>query len=141
MPASARGFAMPEAVLGISPTPYQDIPGNKANRFLFCKDALHSDINCAHSTELEYQSPVARLEPAEHLKVKNENNIISIHLNSYKYSKPRIYVQNTYPDSGITVTDYLREIAITYGPKIRSTKYNDYVNSTLSLPRRSHPQQ
>ncbi len=151
--ASARYLAMSEASLGILATRYQNVPGEVSNQFVVCKSAPPLDTILAQpeaeikaqTNMTENQSPMTMLGLAVHpshnflnkfvLENKEKNIQDLIHLNSYKYSKPRVYVQNTYPDSGITNTEYLREISIMYGPKIRSTKYNDYVNSTLSLPR------
>jgi hypothetical protein len=54
-------------------------------------------------------------------------------LNSYKFSKPRVYVKNDYPDSDINHYDRLKEVSLLVGSKARPESYNEYINTLLSI--------
>src|SRR5450830_889040 len=54
-------------------------------------------------------------------------------LNSYKYSKPRIYVKNNYPPLNCPQTELLRGTALLLGSKGRPCYYSEYVNSLLGI--------
>ena len=60
-------------------------------------------------------------------------------LNSYKYSKPRIYVKNSFPDTKKTQTDLLYDISIELGTKNRPDSYNEYINTLLSIQKKLTP--
>ena len=87
--------------------------------------------------------PLAVIPPTLHdnLKLSGEGDCEqnpsqtkpNININSYKFSKPRIYVANDYPDSGETVLERLQYLAQNMGPKERTREYNDNVTRLMQL--------
>jgi hypothetical protein len=55
--------------------------------------------------------------------------------NSYKFARPRIYVQNGYESADISAIDHLRYISANVGPKERTPAYNHFLDRQLQLSR------
>ena len=51
----------------------------------------------------------------------------TINLNSYKFSKPRVYVKNNYISDNISNIELLRDLSFYYGTKFRPESYNTYI--------------
>ena len=62
-------------------------------------------------------------------------NPLSPSLNSYKFSKPRIYVKNIHPNSPHSQISHLCYIAQNIGPKSRTSAYNLFLDRMLQLSR------
>ena len=56
-------------------------------------------------------------------------------LNSYKFSRPRIYVQNSYESADISALDHLRYVSTNVGPKGRTPAYNHFLDRQLQISR------
>ena len=56
-------------------------------------------------------------------------------LNSYKFSRPRIYVQNSYESADVSALDHLRYVSTNVGPKGRTPAYNHFLDRQLQLSR------
>ncbi len=56
-------------------------------------------------------------------------------LNSYKFARPRIYVQNSYESADISALDHLRYVSTNVGPKGRTPAYNHFLDRQLQLSR------
>jgi hypothetical protein len=68
------------------------------------------------------------------LENKTENAPSTIpDVNSYKFSRPRFYVQNQYPDSDLSVPERLKLLAQNVGPKQRSVAYNNMLTRLLQM--------
>ena len=55
--------------------------------------------------------------------------------NSYKFARPRVYVQNNYESADISAIDHLKYIAANVGPKNRTPAYNHFLDRQLQLSR------
>jgi hypothetical protein len=60
---------------------------------------------------------------------------IDSQLNSYKFARPRIYVQNSYESADISALDHLRYVSTNVGPKGRTPAYNHFLDRQLQLSR------
>ena len=56
-------------------------------------------------------------------------------LNSYKFSRPRIYVQNSYESADTSALDHLKYISTNVGPKGRTPAYNHFLDRQLQISR------
>ena len=63
---------------------------------------------------------------------QNECSVHSTELNSYKFSKPRVYVANDYKSLDRTNLDLLRDISLKFGGKIKSKSYDHMINGLLA---------
>ena len=57
----------------------------------------------------------------------------NIHLNSYKFARPRLYIPNDYPASEKGMIDRLLTLSNQVGPKKRTPEYNDRQTRLLQL--------
>ena len=55
--------------------------------------------------------------------------------NSYKFARPRVYVQNGYKSAESSAIDHLKYIATNVGPKERTPAYNQFLDWQLQLSR------
>ena len=62
----------------------------------------------------------------------------NINCSSYKFSRPRLYTPNYFPDSGETIVDRLRYLSQNIGPKDRTQSYKDSVTRLLQLSKPKH---
>ena len=76
---------------------------------------------------------------AQNLACDSDSQLGVCTLNSYKYNKPRIYVQNTFPDTDKKQVHMLRDTAILLGTKNRPAYYNEYLNALLSMSKKLSP--
>ncbi len=67
------------------------------------------------------------------------SNLETCTLNSYKYSIPKIYVKNTFPDTDKKQLHMLRDTAMLLGTKNRPAHYNEYLNTLLSVSKKLSP--
>jgi hypothetical protein len=86
-----------------------------------------------------------KVDTPSNANIRTENNPCSIEnrtektppkvpdVNSYKFSRPRFYVQNQYPDSDLNVLERLKLIAQNVGPKQRSVAYNNMLTRLLEI--------
>ena len=59
----------------------------------------------------------------------------SAEANSYKFARPRVYVQNGYKSAESSAIDHLKYIATNVGPKERTPAYNQFLDWQLQLSR------
>ena len=111
----------------------------KGKNFKIIKNCGNEDLQeCVNFTPTCDPSNI----PSVHARNKTrENENIEINkikdeklaLNSYKFSKPPIYVANDYPEAQDTVIDRLKYLTLNVGPKERSRSYNDSIIRLLQL--------
>ena len=51
----------------------------------------------------------------------------NMHANSYKFSKPRIYVKNNFESESISTVNLLKDLSLNYGSKTRPESYDTYI--------------
>jgi dUTPase len=56
-------------------------------------------------------------------------------LNSYKFSRPRVYVKNCYESEDTSVLGHLKYISENIGPKSRTPAYNQFIDYQLRAPK------
>ena len=59
----------------------------------------------------------------------------NLEANSYKFARPRVYVQNNYESAEISAVDHLKYISTNIGPKNRTPAYNHFLDRQLQLSR------
>ena len=84
----------------------------------------HKEMGAGGTTHLPVQTSITAQQ--------NEHNVHSTVFNSYKFSKPRIYVANDYKSLDRTNLDLLRDISLKFGGKIKSKAYDHMINGLLA---------
>jgi len=70
----------------------------------------------------------------ENLNTSNQPSQ-NLEANSYKFARPRVYVQNSYESADIKILDHLKYISTNIGPKERTPAYNQFLDRQLQLSR------
>ena len=73
------------------------------------------------------------MNPSSETLTSQKDETLEVHLNSYKFAKPRLYIPNEYPSSDLNTLDRLKSLSSQVGPKARTPEYNDNLTRLLQL--------
>ncbi len=83
------------------------------------------------------ESPLKKVHPLSSKPPRNDSQQPNHEpeLNSFKFARPRIYVQNSYESADISALDHLKYVSTNVGPKGRTPAYNHFLDRQLQLSR------